>query len=251
MRVCTNEVAREHTQQQFSATGQHSIDLTAGKWRVKEESDLHRRPGLTQQQRQQHQMIIVHPHDIAFLILIQNDFGEFTIRMLIRFEALRDRVEMLAAHQCADMTSFNALLRSSDLSSIGATKSSSSLSAAQLLQEHGEIESRHSELVAKVEAQRRKLTVLMGGYERIATQARDSHSVAIKTLSEQRSNLACFQMLAAYERQGIKTRTQQSTQQLQHVKAIKAQLQRRLAALQRADEPDAVSGVELEIDEPA
>ena len=67
-------------EQDLVSNGQDPVDLAAGKGRVQEEANLDVLLGranlLTEHGRQQHQMIIVHPDQIAILDILDDGLGK-------------------------------------------------------------------------------------------------------------------------------------------------------------------------------
>lgn len=75
-----NQVAVQHTQEEFIAHGQNAIDLATGERGMQEEADLDVLLAVTdllaQHLRQKHEVVIVDPDQIAILDLLRNGFGE-------------------------------------------------------------------------------------------------------------------------------------------------------------------------------
>lgn len=82
-----NKITMQDTQEKLIAHGQYPVDLTTGERRVQEESDLDILLAVTdllaQHLRQQHQMVIVDPDQIAVLDFLCNGLGEKTVRLLV------------------------------------------------------------------------------------------------------------------------------------------------------------------------
>jgi hypothetical protein len=82
-----NKVTMKNAQQDLVSHGKNSIYLAAGKWSVKEESDLHVCLSLanffSQHGWKKHQMVIVNPHEVTVLNFFCNNFGEEPVRFLI------------------------------------------------------------------------------------------------------------------------------------------------------------------------
>lgn len=85
--VESNKVAMQDTQEKLIAHGQNSVDLTAGERRVQEESDLDILLAVTnllaQHLRQQHQVVVVDPDQIAVLDFLCNSLGEESVGFLV------------------------------------------------------------------------------------------------------------------------------------------------------------------------
>ena len=85
--VESNKIAMQDTQEKLIAHGQNPVDLTTGERRVQEESDLDIlltvADLLTQHLRQQHQMVVVDPDQIAVLDFLCNSLGEKTVCLLV------------------------------------------------------------------------------------------------------------------------------------------------------------------------
>lgn len=66
-----NQIAMQHTQEELVANRQDTIDLTAGERSVQEEPDLDVLLAvadlLAQHLRQQHEVVVMHPDQIAIL----------------------------------------------------------------------------------------------------------------------------------------------------------------------------------------
>ena len=75
-----NQVAMQHTQEEFIAHRQNAIDLATGERGMQEEADLDVLLAVTnllaQHLRQKHEVVIVDPDQIAILDLLRNGFGE-------------------------------------------------------------------------------------------------------------------------------------------------------------------------------
>ena len=76
-----NQVAMQQTSQKFSSNGQDSVDFTTGKWCVKEKSNPNillsqETKLLLKQFRKKHEMIIMHPDQVALLGFLSDGLGE-------------------------------------------------------------------------------------------------------------------------------------------------------------------------------
>lgn len=87
--VETDQVAMEHTPQKVRADGQNAVDLAAGEGRVQEETDGDVLLALgaelaAQHFRQEHQVIVVHPHHVSVPHLVGDRLRKEPVGFLIR-----------------------------------------------------------------------------------------------------------------------------------------------------------------------
>lgn len=84
-----NQVAMQDTEQQLVPDWENSVDLAAREGRMEEEADLDILLAiadlLTQHLREEHQVIIMHPDQVAILNFLRNRFGEKTVGLLVCF----------------------------------------------------------------------------------------------------------------------------------------------------------------------
>lgn len=87
--VEANQIAMQDTQKKLIANRKNTIDFTAGEWGVQEEADLDILLAitnlLTQHFRQQHEMVVMHPDQIAVLDFLRDGLCEKAICLLVSF----------------------------------------------------------------------------------------------------------------------------------------------------------------------
>ena len=80
-RVEADQVGAQHALQQPVARGQGAEQLFGGKRDVEEEPDPGVREPLAQQPGQQHELVVVHPDQVARPVVRRHDVGEALVRL--------------------------------------------------------------------------------------------------------------------------------------------------------------------------
>jgi hypothetical protein len=87
-RVKADEVRAEESLENLLAERQRAEHLGGGKRNVEEVADADFGNALAQELRHQHELIVVHPHDVAGTMVLRDDVGEVAVRALVRGPAL-------------------------------------------------------------------------------------------------------------------------------------------------------------------
>lgn len=88
VRVKPNQITIQDTQQELLPHGENAVDLAAGERGVEEEANLDVLLGvanlLAQHLGQQHQVVVVHPDEVAILHVLGHLLGEEAVDVAVR-----------------------------------------------------------------------------------------------------------------------------------------------------------------------